>query len=125
MHRDFFDSQNLANELPALGGTNPYPLAPTTTPLLSALLGGGPGGNNTGPMKKETHVKTHSRNAALKTAIVLTIVLFDIKYANLCFTSVFPTSEYANIFRAILNRVRGNVFEILGIIFEERSQPLF
>lgn len=50
MHRDFFDSQNLANELPALGGTNPYPLAPTTTPLLSALLGGGPGGNNTGPL---------------------------------------------------------------------------
>jgi hypothetical protein len=82
VHRDFFDSQNLANELPALGGTNPYPLAPTTTPLLSALLGGGPGGNNTGPMKKETHVKTHSRNAALKTAIVLTIVLFGIKNAN-------------------------------------------
>jgi len=47
-----FDSQKLAYELPALGGTNPYPLAPTMTPLVSALLGGGPGGNNTGPTKK-------------------------------------------------------------------------
>lgn len=50
MHRGgSYDSQNLPNELPALGGTNPYPLAPTTTPLVSAELGGGPGGNNIGP----------------------------------------------------------------------------
>lgn len=35
--------------LPELGGTNPYPLAPTITPLVSALFGGGPGGNSTGP----------------------------------------------------------------------------
>lgn len=44
-------TQNLA--LPAEGGTNPYPLAPTMTPLLSAVLGGGPGGNNTGPTEKK------------------------------------------------------------------------
>jgi hypothetical protein len=42
-------SQNLPKVLPAPGGTNPYPLAPTMTPLVSAVLGGGPGGNNTGP----------------------------------------------------------------------------
>lgn len=53
-----FKSQNLVNELPELGGTNPYPLAPTTTPLVSAVLGGGPGGNNTGPTKGETRIKT-------------------------------------------------------------------
>lgn len=47
-----FESQKVPNELPALGGTNPYPLAPTTTPLVSAVLGGGPGGNNTGPVRE-------------------------------------------------------------------------
>lgn len=31
-----------------LGGTNPYPEAPTTTPLVSPLSGGA-GGNTTGP----------------------------------------------------------------------------
>lgn len=50
-----FDSQNLVYELPAEGGTNPYPLAPTMTPLLSAELGGGPGGNNTGPTEKKSY----------------------------------------------------------------------
>lgn len=40
------------DDLPWLGGTNPYPLAPTITPLLSSLFGGGPGGNSTGPGRK-------------------------------------------------------------------------
>lgn len=53
-----FDSQNLVYELPAEGGTNPYPLAPTMTPLESAELGGGPGGNNTGPTEKN-HMRKH------------------------------------------------------------------
>lgn len=52
---DSFDSQNLVNELPAVGGTNPYPLAPTMTPLVSAVLGGGPAGNNTGPTKRKPY----------------------------------------------------------------------
>lgn len=50
-----FDSQNLVNELPAVGGTNPYPLAPTMTPLVSAELGAGPGGNNIGPMERKLY----------------------------------------------------------------------
>lgn len=31
------------------GGTNPYPEAPTTTPLDSSTASGGDGGNTTGP----------------------------------------------------------------------------
>lgn len=37
--------------LPELGGTNPNPLAPTMTPLVSPPLSGGPIGNRTGPGK--------------------------------------------------------------------------
>lgn len=66
VHRDFsFESQNLPNELPALGGTNPYPLAPTITPLVSAEFGGGPGGNNTGPVRKEYTSTLKKHNCSL------------------------------------------------------------
>ena len=37
--------------LPELGGTKPYPLAPTITPLVSTLSGGGFDGKTTGPEK--------------------------------------------------------------------------
>lgn len=39
------------NDLPVFGGTNPYPLAPTITPLVSARFGSGPGGKRIGPKK--------------------------------------------------------------------------
>lgn len=60
-----FSLQNPIDDLPWLGGTNPYPLAPTITPLVSALFGGGPGGNSTGPERKIILVKNFESSCKL------------------------------------------------------------
>lgn len=48
---DYNQYHRPAIPLPELGGTNPNPLAPTMTPLVSALFCAGPAGNKTGPAK--------------------------------------------------------------------------